>query len=438
MNTLPDHHFKRICFSWLYLFLVGIPIAAAQDFNSGSDESDGALTFSAEDPQPILFNPAELGIDTDGNGVYNFTTITIPAGVAVRLKDDILGTNPVVWLATGNVSIEGDIDLNGKDGHQWDEVHLSAEAGAGGFRGGIGRSVVNRATPGNGPGGGLPGTANPGAGSDPYHGGGAGHAAIGNNGSISGTNGGQAYGNNFLLPLLGGSGGAGGGESAGTGNQGGGGGSGGGAMLIASSSVIEINGSISANGGTGGPGQDQRGGGGGGSGGSLRLLATTIRGNGTIQAKGTSSNPGGGNGSRGRIRIEAFDNEMSTSANIDPQAFFVTPGIIFPPSNSPSIRVISINDMDVPENSRGGFTPADLKINEGDPVDIIVQAKNIPIDGISNTTVKLSMISETGGFKEITVPPLEGTFEESTATANETIPHGFSRFTIEASWDPAN
>lgn len=126
------------------LLVGGMPgNSLGQTFDSGSDGSDGALNLSAAGT--IVFDPEELGLDADGDGIYHFTTINIASGVTVRLGADIMGSKPVVWLATGDVQIDGTLDLNGEDGHYYSEPHISAIAGAGGFNGGIGASTVNRA-----------------------------------------------------------------------------------------------------------------------------------------------------------------------------------------------------------------------------------------------------------------------------------------------------
>jgi hypothetical protein len=107
---------------WLTLgmFALGLGAAMAQPFNSGSTGADGALDFSGTPPgtviefDPTAFNPA---LDADGDSIYHFTTITIPANVTVRLRATKAGVAPIHWLATGAVVIDGGLDLNGGDGH---------------------------------------------------------------------------------------------------------------------------------------------------------------------------------------------------------------------------------------------------------------------------------------------------------------------------------
>src|SRR5690606_19030632 len=90
--------------AWLIGASVGLagPAAAQPALDSGSDGSDGALVFEA-DAGVVEFNPQALGLDEDGDGVFHFTTITVPAGTTIRLGAGILGEGrPVVWLATGD------------------------------------------------------------------------------------------------------------------------------------------------------------------------------------------------------------------------------------------------------------------------------------------------------------------------------------------------
>src|SRR5688572_6019017 len=83
------------------------PAAAQGTYDSGSNGSDGALTFPAGvtvDFDPAAFTPA---LDPDGDYVFHFTTITIPAGTTVKLRTRVFTTEgrPIVWLASGAVSI---------------------------------------------------------------------------------------------------------------------------------------------------------------------------------------------------------------------------------------------------------------------------------------------------------------------------------------------
>ncbi|HXI44046.1 MAG TPA: hypothetical protein VNH83_28945, partial [Bryobacteraceae bacterium] len=98
------------------------PALWGQTFDSKSTGTDGALAFpNAKPGDLILFNPADPtqfpnGVDPEHDNVYNFTTITIPQGVTVKLTAQILG-GPIYWLANGAVDIEGTLDLSGAPGY---------------------------------------------------------------------------------------------------------------------------------------------------------------------------------------------------------------------------------------------------------------------------------------------------------------------------------
>ena len=79
-----------------------VPVHA--QFSSGSSGSDGPLAPTAN---------TVLQIPT--NGIFNFTTINIPAGVTVTFTKNASNT-PVTLLATGDVTIAGTIDVSGANG----------------------------------------------------------------------------------------------------------------------------------------------------------------------------------------------------------------------------------------------------------------------------------------------------------------------------------
>jgi len=138
----------------------------------------------------------------------------------------VLGHKPVIWLASGDVSIEGDLYFG--------PVYIGGGSmipGAGGFYGGRAHGIVD----GQGPGG------SPGADSPDYPS--------------------NDYVNAFLVPLIGGSGRGANLQYYYDGE------SGGGALLLASSTKIELPGNITGDIGGGG---------------SLRLMANEITGDGGI------------------------------------------------------------------------------------------------------------------------------------------------------------
>jgi hypothetical protein len=191
-----------VALSVLWAAATAAPVLA-QTFSSGSTGADGALNPTTN---TILTLPA--------NGVFNFTTVTVPVGVIVRFTRNAANT-PVTLLATGNVTIAGILDLSATSGGgAVVGTFLGSNAGIGGpggFDGGDGANGVAATLGGTGlgPGGGGPGT-------------GAGFATTGGVVSATGTPG-AAYGNAQLLPLIGGSGGGGGGAGLGSTSAGGGG-----------------------------------------------------------------------------------------------------------------------------------------------------------------------------------------------------------------------
>ena len=391
-------------------FLLSEQPAQTQGFSSGSTGADGALDFSQSSPGTIIeFDPDSFNprLDPDRDHIYHFTTINIPSGVTVRLTAKYLN-GPVFWLATGNVLINGTIDLSGANGHPIANSpagRIPSLPGAGGFGGGVGgnTSGTTLPQPGNGPLGGGPGNSNGGS--------------VGGSGGFSGTQ--------FLVPLVGGSGGGGNGRADGN-SWGGGGGAGGGALLLASSSSLTVNGVIVANGGSGNPCGARAG---GGAGGAIRLMAVTLSGTGTLSAAGAGGGCGTSAGGVGRIRLEAFQHNFTGSINTDfsrssPAQTFV------PTTPPPSARVVSIAGVPVPFNPNGTFETPDVTFNDGTAVNVAIEARFVP----PGTVVKIHVFSENGADQIVSAAPLQGTLAQSTATASIVFPSGFSRGFVRAIW----
>ena len=89
-----------IVFAFCITTTATLDLALAQSFSSGSTGADGA--FSPTVDTTLTLPP---------NGVFNFTTVMIPAGVTVRFTRNVPNT-PVTLLASGNVGIAGTIDLS--------------------------------------------------------------------------------------------------------------------------------------------------------------------------------------------------------------------------------------------------------------------------------------------------------------------------------------
>src|SRR3989338_7792461 len=116
---------KRIFFFIQIFVLLFIGSAIAGTFNSGSTGADGA------------FNPtADTELQLPADGVFNFTTVNIPAGVTVTFKKNASNT-PVYILATGDVAIAGAIKVDG--GSTSSSIgNNPGSGGPGGFDGGWG------------------------------------------------------------------------------------------------------------------------------------------------------------------------------------------------------------------------------------------------------------------------------------------------------------
>jgi hypothetical protein len=379
-------------------FAPGLTLTLAQGtrtFDSGSTGADGALTFAVPAGTTVTFDPATFDppLDPDGDNVYHFTTITIPAGVTVRLSGSVLGSTPVYWLASGAVRIDGTLDLAGEDGRSGGQAALRASPGAGGYHGGSGGASPSA---GLGPGGGAAApTGSP-------IGGPATHITT--------------YGNGFLLPLIGGSGGGGSAVL--------GGGAGGGALLVATSDSITIGGNIFATGG---------GGTGGGSGGAIRLLAPEIGGTGTFRVRGGTNFDGASFGEGGRVRLEAFRHTFAGTVDIGsaPTAgefrsvTLVPNTTIFTPA---PIRIVRVGGSAVPGQPRATFTNPDVTLDSAQPVTVDIEASNVP----PGTVVRLTVVNETDQLQVVDSTPLTGTLQASTATAQVTFPPGFTRIFLQA------
>lgn len=395
------------------LVLCTAPVLA---FDSGSTGADGAFA-----PQ------VDTRLDLPPDGVFNFTSVNIPAGVTVSFGRNATNT-PVVWLVSGNVTIAGSVNLRGGgathvgaagDGNIGDDG-LPGLGGPGGFDGGRGGRPATQ------------GDRSSGAGLGPGGGGGSATGAGGNgafadagHGNTTPTGGGRGafgtpYGSSLLLPLIGGSGGGGG--CGGTQFHGSGGGGGGGAILIAASGTVDITGSIVADGGNNGAlsgsgvGCDA----GPGAGGGIRVVATTILGNGSVVARGglsyfrsLSSTYRAGSG---RIRFEAENFQRTAASN--PAHSFGPPGPLFI-SGSPTVRITSVGGEPVPDQPTG---VGDVHLPEETPNPVLVtfETTGIPVGNV----VELKVIPAHGPTLSAVTPALTGSTESAQAEVAVELPQG--------------
>ncbi len=363
--------------------------AAHAQVKSGSNGSDGA------------FNPTTntvINMADHPNGIYQYTSVTIPAGVSVSFIPNANNT-PVVWLVQSNCVVNGNVNVNGQNGN-------GTIGGAGGPGGWAGGSAGGNPTAGQGPGGG-------GAGDDGSGG------SFGTQGGANTTcptcaSAGQVYGNSFLVPILGGSGGGGSGGAYASGGGGGG-------ILIAASGSIQLNGQITASGGNGTfpPGYGAYGT--GGSGGGVRLVAPRFVGTGFVGAGGGSGRGGILNGGAGRVRIDAFENSFGgTIVGVLSQGF--QPIILPTAGQGAQLNITSVGGVPVSTSPTGGIATPDavLSAQRSTPIPIVVHCSNIPL----NTQIAVSVKPANGATVSATGLNNTGTLASSTATVSINMPRG--------------
>jgi len=409
MNTIQKPgRILGLSLAWL---LMAEPSVWAQTFSSGSTGADGAVAPTCAP------TPCTVTVPVPASGVFNATTVTIPAGVTVILAKNAANT-PVTLLATGDVTVAGTLSVNGAAGaapaSSGPLINPGAVGGAGGFPGGNGAARDNSlaASGGQGPGGGR----------------------LANNTNIGDSLGQYGATASFvsLLPLFGGSGG--GGAVAPVGQSGASGGGGGGALVLASSTKITVTGAITANGGNGSgdagacvfPGWERLSG--PGSGGALRLVAPELAGAGTLEAKSGfylcafGLEPFG----VGRVRLEAlalgFTGTVTPSASVSPAPGPVTaassPALI----NLPTLRMSTVGGLATPGTPGGSYTTPDVLLASGtpNPVTVTLTATAIPL----GTTFAVTVLPPSGNGTTTLSGPSTGTFASSTATAQVTVPDG--------------
>jgi hypothetical protein len=396
--------------------LLTVPAIRAQNnFNSGSTGADGAFAPTANQSIPV---PA--------NGIFNFTTVNVPSGVAITFTRNSTNT-PLTILASGDVVIAGQIFIDGLTPGNNGSGGLGGPGGGNGGAGGLGFDQSFSGVPGDGPGGGNGGggIASGTAGSGGGGGFGTAGGTAGSAGALNGI-GGPKFGAPTILPLIGGSGGGGGGATNNT--RAGGGGGGGGAILIASSGTITISGTIFARGGNGAFFSNLATGG-GGSGGAVRLIANTINGGGNLNVSGGGITgcfiSCGGNGGQGYVRIEAYNYSGFTGTtspvNVASLSF---PHPITPP-NSPALRIASVGGVTAPATPGGSLQSVPDVIvpsAQPNPVTVALEAANIPV----GTVISVTLTPSNGTRTTVQSGPLSGTLAASTASASVNLPGGIS------------
>jgi len=391
----------------------------AGTFVSGSTGADGAFNPPGQVPPGTIVDGNIVTVPLPINGIFNFTTLDVPNGITIRFLKNASNT-PVYVLATGDVNIEGTINVSGEDGTSGYTGNIGpvpgGKGGPGGFDGGYGGEPEST---------GLP-TVSQGIGLGPA--GGCSSSAVGGGGGF-GSKGGAAYcsnavdtyGSYTLQPLIGGSGGGGGASQTisylGRYYYGGGGGGGGGAILIAASGSINITGAVIANGGLGGTANNQQQGG-DGSGGGIRLIANVINNSGSISAM-SPRYPYSPyyylfTAGVGRVRLEAYN---YARGSISPAPSVTTPNAVFTTA-IPVIAITKIAGVSVPSYVSGSYTAPDISLSSAitNPISIEIAAMNIP----SGTQVRIDAVPQHGSPTSSTAT-LAGSDINSTAAASITI-----------------
>jgi hypothetical protein len=318
--------------------LLGLTTLAAP-FDCGSTGAYGPMNIT---------NNTTLNLPPDG--IFNCTTIIVAGGATLTFNRNALNT-PVYLLATGDVTINGTIDVSAS----------GRSGGPGGFDGGMGGLVVvGYSAGGYG--------AGPGGGSTTL-------AAFGDTGTGTGT----TYGNLLLDPLVGGSGCAGLSGAPGANGCGGGG-----AILIASNTRIVDNGLINSCGGVNGSA------GLGGSGGAIRLVAPVVAGPGSLYVSG-GFNSGAWRGGWGRVRIDCTDNTSWRQLSLSSVASRGSRMIVFPAAPL-ALDIIEVAGQAIPagtnnsvqiELSNGASTNQTVKVQARNftndvPIRVVVTPENGP------------------------------------------------------------
>lgn len=282
MNERQSHAMRRLGAGAVGVMLCATATPASAQFTLGSDGTYGDITLAP--------NSGVTTLDPPADGVFHCTTITIGGGATLRFTRNGLNT-PIYLLATGDVLIEGTIDVSA----------VGRLGGPGGFDGGLAGLLGAGPSAGHGPGAGRPDATDPGWGA--YS-----NAAFGNANPLHGA----VYGSPLLVPLVGGSGGGGSDTTDG--------GGGGGAVLVGSDTLVTITGTLWANASAGVSY---------GSGGAVRVVAPFVDCRGSLTAYST----GGVNGS-GRMRIDTFDRRGLAGCSFSPPASATVGGyvVVFPPS----------------------------------------------------------------------------------------------------------
>src|SRR5262249_13365074 len=151
-------------------------------------------------------------------------------------------------------------------------------------------------------------------------------------------------------------------------------------------------------------------------GGAIRMAAPTISGTGSLSALGgcvscnSSARIQAGNGV---IRLEAFTDTFCGSFNGTPESMGSPFSTFIPANGPPSVKIVSVNGVTVPQPPTGNLATPDVTINTPSPVSVTIQATSIP----PGTVLTLRVLSDNNMDQTVQTTPLLGTLQASTATA---------------------
>jgi hypothetical protein len=331
---------KLVASSVLWTILATISGSAAA-FDSGSTGAYGAMNITSN---------TTLNLPPDG--IFHCTTITVGPGATLTFSNNVMNT-PVYLLATGDVTIQGTIDVSGHT----PVGDSPGRGGPGGFDGGRERSTLvglDTAGDGCGPGGGK---ANVSCG------------VYGTQLTASQGPNTNVYGNLLLVPLIGGSGGGGLDDPPWNGAGGGGGG----AILVASNTKVVVDGTVQSGGATGHAINAR-----GGSGGAIRLVAPMVAGSGSLTTPGCIWGSGYWPGSSGRIRIDCQDHQAYRSLTLVGVASRGARMMVFP-ANAQALDIIEVAGTAIPVGTNAPVV-FELPVNAPTNQLVKIQARNFTGD----------------------------------------------------------
>lgn len=393
-NHAGDLKARSAAFFAILISCVAIPHAHAQLEIEGADGSDLALNVTTTSNR-INLAAAPTGVwngpnTNPGRGVYDsnqwavvfrYSSVNIPAGRTLSFSNHV-SRAPVVWLVSGDVTINGVLDVSAR---QEEKVNDMFEPGPGGFRGGP--SIIGDGSDGPGLG---PGHTTTGRGAAAVY-------------AIEGS--GAKYGNARIVPLIGGSG-----ATSFFGNFGGGGG----AILIACKGTITINGQILARGA------------GIGSAGAVRMVANSLKGGGSVFADRST---------QGRIRLEAVDSSNS-GLQTYPATIVVqpdSPPTLWPSVGSPSVKLVSVSGITLPPDPKSdlGVNGGDVRFTNSSLATVLIETRNMPASAKVKVHVSPKLTS-VGAVTHLAARLPGGNTNLTTWQVRTNLPSGFFTLQVHA------